>query len=288
MIKELNPKAPITSMYTSGNFPEIRLTFDTYTEFIDSCIKLTQQPEYRNSGFKSYNDHWSGSTWLEAKKMAQYGWREGREKMQVEINKLEMASHVKKPETYFDVTGDYGFDMGRVMSGEPECFMAEYDTDNEKDHGRIIRIVVNNVISAAIPLPVIMRRGAAIIALIDALETANYRIELDMVCAAVVGRKCLTHIVPLKHADTDVSADQIAFAIGHPSIERRFNFIAIDLFEPNYSGHYGYGMPVDIKSDADLYVPALNSMDANWHSIESVNKWITTTLHTLGVSLIED
>lgn len=279
--------------YSNQENTEITIDFDTYSEFIAKCH--TFEGKTKNYGFNdqsSYGNFSGTETYREAYKLASEGWREGRDLLKLQLDKLNIDTYVRKPEQYFDVTGDYGFDMGLVIAGEPECVLQERDSEDfqSKLNGPVFKMLVNTVISAGISQDVIMRRGAAICALTDILENLNIRVEIEVVCSARMGyEKILTHRFPLKHADESLQIDQIAFCIAHPSIERRFNFIALELFPDWNCKHHNYGAPVDVSADnCDLYIPALRYGNGDWASVNSVNAWIKGTLGNLGFHIEED
>jgi hypothetical protein len=267
------------------------LLFDTYAEFIRAC-DASKASQGANLGFAPDNTgfNWYASkTYPEAYKLASEGWKSGADKLRLQLDKIDVSSYVKKPETAFDVYGDYGFDMGKVMSGEPECMMTLQESEELADSsdGPIIKMVVNTVLSASIPVEVVMRRGAAICAIIDALETSGKQVELTMVCSAWCGSQCFTHIVPLKNPGEPLQIDQIAFSIGHPSIERRFNFIALNLFDAWSITTHSYGSPCDIQESAiaevDIYFPQMHGSEEQWQSVEACQEWIKARIHDFGI-----
>jgi hypothetical protein len=263
---------------------ETIISFDTYSEFIAKCH--TFKGKTINAGFREgYGGKaWQGTdTYDAAYKLASEGWKEGRELLKLELDQLNIETYVRKPEQYFDVTGDFGFDMGLVMAGEPECVLMERDSQDfqSKLNGPVFRMLVNTAISAGVEVDVIMRRGAAICALTDILENLNVRVEIDVICAAHFGSHVRTHRFPLKRADESLQIDQIAFCIAHPAIERRFNFIALELFD-GWESH-SYGAPMDVPADDyDIYIPSLTWGSADWQNIASVNNWIKQSLGALG------
>lgn len=266
---------------------EYVLTFDSYSEFINACHERKALGS-KNFGFTvTGHSNFTGSeNYTQAYKLASEGWKDGCKLMSLKIDKLDVKSHIKKPELFFDVSGDYGFDMGRVMSGEPEVIMNYRESDDmtESNHGPIVKMLVNTVMSGGIPVDIVMHRGAAIVSLVDALEQAGKRVQIDVICSAQLSDGLYTHQYPLKNADETLQIDQIAFCIAHPSIERRFNFIALDLF-PTWLGH-SYGGPVNVDPVGyDVYVPMLHYHDENWQTIETVNNWVIAELHKLGIKM---
>lgn len=271
------------------------LSFENYTEAIDiaykACDKFPKGKRNLDYGF-SFTHAYSVD---HAYKMASEGWPEGYQLFKAIADRIEVASHVMKPETFFDTTGDYGFDMGRVMSGEPENILNVYETEDISNNGPIISIGVNVVASGVIESSVLIRRGAAILALIDALEQSGKRIELDALYYIGsnnfrgIGHKL---IVPLKRPDFAAQPDQIAFALAHPAFMRIFMFSALALAGAHgYSsagsacGSFANRMPEPINYD--LWIPAAIGWDAQWLDNDSAVAWITAQLAKFGVTLSE-
>jgi hypothetical protein len=271
-----------------------RIWFDSYSEFIAECH--AQKPTSHNVGFVGGGqNNFAQASYETAYRYATTGYADGAKRVKLKLEHLDVKSHIAKPEMYFDVAGDYGFDMGLVMSGEPENVIC-YRPSNElrsKQNGKIIKIMVNTVMSASIPKDIVAHRGAGIISLIDALETAGKRVQLDVICSAKLYElnALFTHEYPLKNASEALVIEDIAFALTHPAIERRFNFIALDLFPKSagWSTYYSYGGPIDADHSAyDIYVPMLYGSDANWQTVATTDKWIRDTLAKLGVALDSD
>ena len=77
----------------------------------------------------------------------------------------------------FDVTGDY-LDVGRVMSGEPECFGT---MRNGLATNRFANIVVNGNHAGRVNRSWIEKKAERVTRLVDFLEVSNVRVKLTMV-----------------------------------------------------------------------------------------------------------
>ncbi len=302
-----------TPAASNNGTADYRIQYDSYSEFIESCDKCPTRNE--NDGF-SGSAGFSGIDYATAYDYASNGWKTGRDIVKLNLDKLDISAKVKKPELFFDVTGDYGFDMGLVMAGEPENVVSQRDSQEylDKKNGPCLRMLVNTVISSGIEQEIIFHRGAAIVALVDALEASGRRVEIDMICSAsffaqseflaakkyggknqkALPYRTLTHAMPLKRMDEVLQIDQMAFAIGHPAIERRFNFIVLEQFRDfngqdvwsNNGYHTSYGAPIDVDATGyDIYFPKLYYGEDQWSTLEKTYEWIHQQLKAWGVKL---
>jgi hypothetical protein len=126
----------------------------------------------------------------------------------------------------------------------------------------IVRIGFETVVSAGEQVDSIMRRGAAIGALIDALESHNIRCEVtavarDCKCYAM-GDETAGYVLfetIIKAAEAPLDLDRLAFAVAHPSMLRRITFAVLETLPANIRKHIGVPGPYGsvIESDAPGY-----------------------------------
>ena len=218
--------------------------------------------------------------------LVQNGWPEGRDRMQGFASKLDVTGQIAKPDITFDVTGTGGIDMGRFVTGEPECMIEWVETDIPVDSvqgGKIVHIVYNCAVSGGIDADIIMRRGAATMALIDALEMAGKRVDLTVTLTAHQ-----YHIeIPVKSALFQPQTDQIAFTLVHPAMLRRFMFSLIA--QCGEGGLHaakggGYGTPYNYPH-GDIYVPSAAFGSPQWNTDTAALEWIKKTLVEQGITL---
>ncbi len=253
--------------------------FDTFTAFLEAAKKGTA------IGKDRYSDGWAGQdavTYPEALKLAENGWPNGRKDVRAIADKLELASHVHRQQIINDVVGDC-WDMGKVVTGEPECAMLFESIPEEQTGVNIIRLVVNTAFNAGFNESLIRARGAAILALVEALELAGKRLEITAIFSEASGgwRENPDDVrVVIKHSDETAQDDLIAFALAHPSFSRRFAHLIV--------GHgISPGDPADCLNleCCDLYIPACHLSDKRWSSEQSMLNWIKSELAKHGVKL---
>lgn len=244
--------------------------FDTYEEFID----YADRNRNHISGAR-YTDGWAGRdavTYDAALNLARKGWESGRTKIRSLVDKLNIAGHVHRQTIQFDVTGDC-WDMGRVVSGVPECAMNWEVTEDVNEHGKIIEMIVNTTVSGGIDESLIRTRGAAILAMIEGLETVGYRVGITMLFCESSG----FHVeIRVKNPDEQMQDDLIAFAVAHPSFSRRFGHAVT-----------GRGIlpgnPNEIEKQCDIYIPMMGLWEPQWMTEKSTIDWIKEYLSKYGV-----
>jgi hypothetical protein len=293
-----------------------RAEFESFTEFLDfvndesieGMTPLEQQVSRASANDKVRRDfqnaHWHGTpTWEAAMELALKGWPEGVTKLEkIRAPMIEkLMPVILKPEIQYELVGTGGLDMGRVMSGMPDPFMEWQDSETPVfGSGRqLVRIVLNCAVSAGVDSDVIVSRGAAVAALVDALEAAGRRVSV--VIAEAVSNfnrgENVTIMLLLKRPDAPLSIDTLTFAFAHPSMLRRLMFAAQErLPDADIRRDYGfqrggyYGMPTDLKPEehGDIYLGAMRYGDPNFNSPEAARTWVLETLKAQGVIFDEN
>jgi len=191
-----------------------------------------------------------------------------------------------------DVTGE-SLDVATFLTGVPECWMNPVPLRTVAP-AKTVRIVIATGMFITVSPDAYRRRGAAIVALIDTINDAGYRVEVWGWAAATAetGRHRISHAYLIQSADQQVNISRIMFALAHPAAHRRINFMAriahdtpVELREP-FDGMgltvNGDPEPGDLPPMADertLVVQAIQPRQA-WSFEDSV-RWITDTLDRL-------
>lgn len=123
--------------------------------------------------------------------------------------------------------------------------------------GKQATVLMNCSIAAGVSAERIMRRGAAVLAAIEALRTDGYSLGLTMMEASrsSSSRTTVEYYIPVVHPGGFLDMDAAAFCVAHPSFLRRLIF-ALNEHEPTdlrrairfYRGG-GYGQPVRMVSE---------------------------------------
>lgn len=211
--------------------------FESVTDYLaEVCdetrpIKSGLDATSHDTGRKSF--FWT-ERFEDAVELARAGWPEGTAKV-VEHREnnaafLAAAKVAKTRQFGWDVEGQW-IDVGRLLSGEPECCGAEFE-DGDAVASRVVSLRINQAVSAAVDTDTICARGVTVLCAIDLLESCGIRCEviLSKACLAsgtksgsIKNRRVESHVV-LKRASDPVDLDRLAFWIAHPSSFRRFGF----------------------------------------------------------------
>ena len=247
----------------------------------------------RDSRYDSPSD-WNGNvSWEATKELAIRGWDEGLD----EIDKLaaeispQITDKVIKATPKYQVAG-YNVDVGRYLSGDPECFQVK-NAEVDVGVGKVVTLVCSISFSCVITASVIIQRGAMICALVDALEAAGNRVEV--VCndaSSYLGNSASRSgenkssgwfevDVCVKKPEEALNMIELAFCLAHPAMLRRMMFSAAELegwsdFTPRY------GKPAQATQKGDLYIEEVFS------GIVSNNKaiaWVLEQLKQMGVNI---
>lgn len=144
-------------------------------------------------------------------------------------------------------------DVGRFLAGEPEC-MLESQAIRISRHGRAVRIAVPVNYSCSVPAEYILRRGAAIMALVDILARAQHPVEIwaGMCNSRREARSCI--LVKVQAANEPLDMGRVMFALAHPAMLRQLGFAAEQTFPDSVRKAMGYvrgggygGAPFDVR-----------------------------------------
>lgn len=267
--------------------------FDSLQDFLRAC-SADQWPISREYASDKYDPSFCKASYADALHLADHGWKEGLEK----IAKLTasfttvLANKIQKDTIRFDVSGDV-LDIGRVVTGEPECFMQWETTELEQTGNKVLKIVASITVSASVTQETMIRRGAAIAALVECMELSGYRIELVISNDVEVTGEIVTQTVTVKRPSDQLQLEQLVFTLAHPSMLRRFCFRFME--SKNLSQqlskkltNYSYGRPVDPIADGDIKLGCLRSeYEVSWQSDKNAIDWLTGQLRQFNVKIEE-
>lgn len=173
--------------------------------------------------------YWT-ETFADACRLQREGWSEGAEKVarhREGFNAfIQAASNAKARQQSWDVSGQW-IDVGRYLTGEPECWGSE--TDGNTTMSRVVSIRLNNCVSAAVDPSTIVARGLAVLVAVDLLEACNVRCEVIVGTASRQDGDVVESNVIVKRAGDPAEPNAMAFNIAHPSFFRRFGFKFMEL-----------------------------------------------------------
>jgi len=286
------------------NWFSMKLNFQEFHHLVTQCEPAKSTGEWELSSVKGQESFTKTKTWDHAVQLFNEGWEEGLEKV-AEISET-ISNTVKQqlPEMTFqyDVTGGM-VDVGTMMSGVPEC-MLNFN-EQETSATKYVELHFNASVSGGVSTNVIENRGAAMMALIDALETMNYRTKVVMHDTAV-GGVSMNHQYTLKEYDEPLERDRMAFMCLHPSSLRRLGFRLMEFActefrkATNVKRNGGYGMPAHelpariFDTTPDLIIHGINlavvdgkEVETAFNTAEQSIKWVLDILQGLDVPLME-
>lgn len=251
---------------------------------MSSYVKFVQGPsdqpdDYRHSR-TGRQDFTGTQSWDEAIKLATYGWPEGLKAVKRLADDLytKVGVLIEREKTFHDFSGSY-VDVGRYVDGDPEN-MVEFEPCDALGPGNILKVVVSGSVSCGYTTDQIQRRGAAILALLDAIESTGARTEVILSTCTGSSGHCYESLVTIKKANEPLSLDAIVFAVCHPSMARRLDFSAREMLPyaeaVKVDTYGGYGMPMDALVHGDVHIDGLYGHgDAPYaESDEKAVKWV--------------
>lgn len=242
-------------------------TFQTFEQFIERALIVPKRQDSCSSRQpRSGSDPWHGTnTFEEAVQIARQGWAEGAEKalaLRAEVESAVRELINARASSYvYDVAG-ICVDVGRFLSGEPECFLTE-TTDGSATSRPVVKIVANLAASGAVSPESLSVRGAAIVAAIDVLEALGRRVEAWIAKGSSHSRSSAagshqTHVL-VKRADQPLDIDRLAFAVAHPACLRRLCFSVME--QRGHLPNSTYPAAVTVEGDAIVTQHSLRGSD---------------------------
>jgi hypothetical protein len=233
---------------------------------------------------------WSGSpTYESGLALAREGWRDGAERvraMAASIGGRVEARMMRKVARFSHRRGMLV--ASRLQQGNPKPFVRMVEREMADRNGRrVVRVVVNGAASDGIEPEVIETRGAAVTALVDALERAGRRVELDLVVG--IRNPDIETWVRIKGAGDRLHLENVAYALAHPSTLRRLMFAVWEKL-PAADRRYlevGYGTPNEVaEADrGDLYLGRMLLGEPQWLTAEAATRWVIETLSAQGIKI---
>lgn len=272
--------------------PSSDRTFHSLTEYVEFG-KGRDKSEFNSSDKQDdFYTEWNGSASLAEAQELTTGWHEGAARIRRASVTVKPKGRAARRETVLREVGPGGLSMGNYLSGHPQPYVVIQPTANARSgKGKIFKLVVNITASAIVDKKVIERRGAAIVALAQALESAGRRVEITAVLAVKsYGDSKITHRIKVKESFQKLHIPTLAFALAHPSMLRRIGFAAMEA-EPadvrralNVPG--GYGTPANVTApEGALYLPMMYGGEPQWKTVESATEWVTAQAKAQGVTL---
>lgn len=282
-------------MRTSEDGANKSIIFEDMTDLLAVVNAPCAVPDANRSSLTGTAKFTGTADMAEALDLARKGWAGGTaeiQKFKAHIETL-LEGQIPVPQPVYAVQGQR-IHMGRHLAGMPDPFIRIIDTGvTRKSYApRVLRIVCNISASGAMSQETILRRGAALIVLVDTLERRRIRCQIDLAAGfsdRLNGGDVYEIRTTVKQAGEYLSVDKLAYLTGHASSLRRLMF-AVGEHEPDtVRKHFGLGrdmgspLPADVTDRGDIYLGRMMS-PTDWG--ESVTTaWLKKTLKEQGIVL---
>ena len=232
-----------------------RYNADSWDEFLHDL--RTRPIMWECGGSEAHgNVKWSGcGSWAEALDYAVMGHPVAR--TAIESVALKVSSSA---EPLWDIAPVGAFPcIPSHAAGIPEDMFLPTD-DAPPVSQPIVRIAVNMSASASVDPQDIVNRGAAIVTLIDRIQSTGRRVELVALKHGYSNNDKFVWSVTVKRPEEPVDLDRIGLAFATPIMLRRFFFRVLEFTVPHVIADYGYsGHFEDECSEYHLTIPLIDS-----------------------------
>jgi hypothetical protein len=250
----------------------------------------TTPPTWESRSSRSKGGDWNGSKdWNEALDFAAHGWPEGRAKMGKALAAAAAASSFDSyPAMALDVAGAYPMPH-LAAAGEPFCMVTPAPISER--NRPVLRLCIAGAVSSMVNGGEIVNYGAALLTVIDALEAADYRVELSL-CFALRSHSQTeaSFTVTVKQAQEPLELDRLAFVLASPAMWRRLGFAIIETLPQDFES--GYGVPRDPEAGKDfdaacILLPSCQSFKGRGESFATAEKALAAVMPTLQELLLD-
>ena len=238
---------------------------------------------------------WQGDTktLTEACDVARNGYGAIRSDVDSILDKVTERLDMKFSEHYVTeyATSGSSVDMGRFVTGEPEC-MLEFLPESSATMGRVVKIIIAGTASASISASHIIARGVAVVALLETIHKMGVGVELWWEsCIEGNDGRAYSTVVKLHDSNDHLDIDSVMFSMAHPAMLRRLTFSvqeqsATASEQRATSVGSGYGYPHDMAytkiQDYDVVVEKLQ--DGRGDIVKDPFAWVLTTVQGLGLA----
>lgn len=222
------------------------------------CAAAVEPSAWGSPRYSVSNDYdFTGTrTVEEAIDLARNGWAEGLAKMKLALESVSASSSALgvAPSYSLDVCGAFPL-VPAALAGDP-LNMWNPAPINERARP-ILRIATSTALSSSYGVHEVFNYGAALVAVVDALEAAGFSVEL-MTCRCNMASnsghagKRLTITTKIKGAGEPLDLERLAFCLGSASYNRRLHFGVVESRCDEGPWSHSYGQAATPKHGADL------------------------------------
>lgn len=263
-----------------------------YAAGAGTCPELGQasrrEPAGRRGGMP-----WEGThTFEEATSLASTGWAEPRSQVTEQVGNIAAELRAVLPTAFgtrWDVCGG-SVDVDRFLAGDPEN-MLEGRLVPSLAHGQVVRVLLNVGALGAVSTETMIRRGIAMLALVELVRMAGLSLELWIETTTSKGGATYTVLTRALGAGDSIDVDALMFPLAHPAQHRRITFAcrerasAAVIKRFGFSEQGGYGSSHQVVCDAmvDPDITIAEPLSGETAYTRDPAKWIRERLVELGV-----
>lgn len=266
-------------------------TLDELFEFVERSPNVYGQ--WASTALETPSEKWYLTrSWEDAQSLARTGWADGAAEARKLLTQFEtrLGDRLVLPVFVYAEEPGYGFDVGRVLEGDPQHWLAlDAQTVVADGVGQVIRVNVNCTGSSSVGAEAMIARGTAIACLVNLLElSGTYRVELVCRLISADNRENQIAIADLvvKRPDQELDLDRLTFFAAHPSALRRLGLAVYERIQPEGGSKY-YGTPTDkVPMAGEITFPAMLGWGTDdWSNPELIPELIAEQLSAMGVVL---
>jgi hypothetical protein len=256
--------------------------------WLQSAPRIWRQNSSRTNSAR--HDWDLGAGWDGALRMAKTGWEEGVRK--IDVAARQIVPTARTASFSYDVAGEFP-DVSRFCAGDP---MHMRSRKHDKAHRPVVHLVVNVCCSGSVAAQHFVNYGAAVAGLVDQLENAGRRVELDVI--GVNGHNGRGRTVcgwKVKRAEDHLDLSAVAYSIAHPAAFRRLMFAMWER-TPLSLECSGYGSVQKVTEQDAEAIGAVGALildgvgeSANGVSVEELNRRMRVNVQkAFGIEIGED
>lgn len=266
-----------------------RAEYDSWDEWLEHCdYPSIHHWDAHKDATNGHGPEWTGGvrTFAEAMALARGGWTaHSVEAMRLADSRLSsLSAAIPTFDIYNRIDGGGTIDVGAYLVGVPECYIAMEESMSER---KACRILLNMSVHCGISPQGIIKKGEAVVALIQSLELAGIATEVILTSSGTNdGTSGVTEFessVLIKRGEDYLDVPRLMFALAHPACFRVLGFAWAQGCKamPERSALdrriHSYGRKTRLK--ADIIVEDNPPLDAE--------AWVREKLVKQGVKLAE-
>lgn len=274
----------------------LRREFSSVAEFVDHATAGANPLGPGASSLATGKQYakWNGTRNMDEAVTLAHAWHDGAAR--IERLALSLAPSVTRPRfrTEFAPTLPGALAIGDYLAGSPVPYVTRREIARVSAGSKIFRVSVNCTPSAMVDPEIYERRGAAIVALVNAMEKSGRRCAVDIEWitghSRAIAEENLHYVINAKRPEQRVSLPALAFALAHPSFPRRFVFATMERESADRRRRFhvpgGYGPITTDGIENEGYHLRFGPMfgtDKQWKSEESAAIWVRTEAEKYGV-----